>query len=632
MRDVVMNGQGTTGEGKFAFGNPIPVVGFAAHGRPQVQTEKIFPGRITTALARKLCIPWDELIAKTTTAREKFGERGASAFIEAYLLNVHLGRRAFGLRSGDEPGLHVWPIIKGYHGDMPFSEAELWKQPWRRAESIGVALRTSEVMLDIDHKDGAKAGWDHLIELEEHLGSLPPTARYGTRTGGAHLLFGLPRSGSEDQLSAKLARLNGTGSHIDILRATHRYAVVHDFEFWCQLDPSTVSELPGAWMNWATMELQPSACERPISPLSTSLAALADTVQQASEGERNTILSLCAFRAFCLGYTFDQDLDALREAALLAGLEPGEIEATLMSAREKAWVEWQPVGKWIASVEQELETVSSSKSIRLRALALAFTSHFLLLGRKEWIGMSVRQAEEILGVSHATTAKYLRWFVDRGLLTARRPRARLHAMEYRIPLKNVDTRFEEHEGVSTIFQPFGIRSVPGGNEALLLGHEAFQRMGGSLEALPTLPPSAASVLVALENGASTIRDLTTRSSFHERTIRSTIEKLDSACLVEICGDFVKASYSGDSEIGLSAWSRSKGLGQRLTFRRERIKIQRSGFKEHDSKLQLLRRHGVQLTAGTPSRGMPEDGRKRPSILETRTSGIGALDERKSLRV
>lgn len=620
MRDVVMNRGSIIGEVSLVSENRM------------AQTEMVFPGRITVGLARKLSIPWDEFVEKTRAATERFGVQGASAFIEAWLLNVHLGRRAFGLHSDARSGMHVRPIVKRYHGDRPYSEAELWKHPWNRAGRVGISLRTGEVILDVDHKDGVKAGWEHLIELEAQLGSLPPTAKYDTLTGGAHILFNLPQSCGEEALSPRLARADGVGSHIDILRAKHRYAVVHDLEFWCDLDPRTVLELPAAWVNWATREARLPAWKKSAISLSSSLGVLADTVQQAPEGERNTTLSLCALRAFSLGFTFDEDVEVLREAALAAGLEPAEIEATLLSARDKAWTEWQPLAKWIDTVDQELETASPRTRHRLRALALTFASHYLLLGNKEWIGMSVRQAEEILGVNHTTTAKYLCWFVERGLLAGRRPRVRLHATEYRIPLKNVDTRFEKHEGVSTIFHPFGIRSVQGGKAALLLGHTAFQRIGQGLETLPTLPPSAASILVTLETGPSSIRDLARQTGFHERTIKSTIEKLESACLVEINGDEMKATYPGDAMIGLSAWSRSKGLEQRTVARRERNETQRSGYKKHVSKLEMLKGSRSQSSFVGVERLGRGDVRGRFSIVRTTTSGNPTPAERKSIGV
>ena len=54
------------------------------------------------------------------------------------------------------------PLVSRYHGARPYREQELRRFAWDRALFVGVALRPNEVILDVDHKDGKRRGWDHL--------------------------------------------------------------------------------------------------------------------------------------------------------------------------------------------------------------------------------------------------------------------------------------------------------------------------------------------------------------------------------------------------------------------------------------------------------------------------------------
>ena len=226
------------------------------------------------------------------------------------------------------------PAYKGWRRDAT-TDPELITRHWRRQPSPNVGVVAGE----------AFDAWDieapHLPALREHLRTgvhalpLTPVARSGR--GGIHILTqptGVDRS--------RDLFLNGV--HIGELKSTGGFIVA------C---PS-VTEGPYSWLRlpvglavapaplWLLDLLDRPRLEPPLRrptarrwDVARSLDALAVAVRDAGEGRRNRYLYWATCRAIEEGVPETVAVAVMTRAALAAGLDRTEIEATIRSAMQR---------------------------------------------------------------------------------------------------------------------------------------------------------------------------------------------------------------------------------------------------------------------------------------------------------
>jgi len=176
----------------------------------------------------------------------------------------------------------------GARGAMPSgADVEEWKSYGFRSgggtiESGNIALRLPlDVLgLDVDHY-GTKRGGDTLSSLESKWGPLPPTVRSTSREDGISgiRLYRLPAD------SRELSWPTEAGPDIELVRFAHRYVVVSPSEhpsggvyLWKDEagesvgipDPSSLPELPRAWIDGLTGGRSGSVWDEFAAPAPTS--------------------------------------------------------------------------------------------------------------------------------------------------------------------------------------------------------------------------------------------------------------------------------------------------------------------------------------------------------------------------
>lgn len=204
-----------------------------------------------------------------------------------------------------------------------------WWSRWPRA-NVAVATGPSNlVVIDVDGATGLESLW----QLAKHGWKLAPTLSQVTGSGGAHYLYAMPA----ERLGNTTGRLpgvphptpgldlRGDGGYIVVApsRTTGRYE-------WLKHWPATVSDAP-YWLR--------KPPRRPPVRLHTGtrsgaprVEALAKTVREAPEGQRNHVLNWAAYRAREIRDVSPDQLAAdLWQAGVDAGLETSEIRATLRS-------------------------------------------------------------------------------------------------------------------------------------------------------------------------------------------------------------------------------------------------------------------------------------------------------------
>ncbi len=508
-------------------------------------------------------------------------------------------------------------IIRSYHGSEPFAEVELARHPMGRADHVGVALPPTVIVLDVDHKSGTRPGWQHLEAAEAAYGPLPRTAMQCTLTGGAHLLFRLPPGASEKRLRAQVHLPDGAKTYIDILRPTHRYARVHDLDMWISLRVEDIPELPAEWLygiaKAPTGLTKGQIASRPAQPTTTFLE-LCDEIEVEVEGHRNARLFANAARAFTLGYTDPLCQDSLRSAARRCGLDVEEVERTLKSAWSRAASEWRPVGDWLTTVEESLKGLTKAKRRRLRSAALEVAARYLSHPADTWLAISSRDMAEALGVSVQLGADCLTWLYEHQLLRTRDGASKFDAREYRIAPKSDTSSLSSSDPVSSFGAPFGFSTIEGGRAAVLLRHPGFQRMGGQLRSLPTLPGSAAEVLACLEVGPMSVRELASHTGYSRQTIAKAVKVLDSACLVDVEQKTIRPLFEGSCIQALDQWAAFHHLEVRPRERERRHRHQRFHYGQHEL-----------MTRGVPLQGTRDDlSGRRPRPSQGRGSGETSL--------
>ncbi len=475
-------------------------------------------------------------------------------------------------------------IIKGYQGSEPFSPEELARHPMEKADHLGIILPPPVIALDVDHKDGRQAGWRDLEECEASYGPLPAGPRQSTRSGGAHLPFRLPLDINEKTLRAHVVLPNLSKASIDILRPTHRYVRVYDPAMWIDLTRDKLPELPAQWLRGLvkapTTFRGAQIASGPDQRTPTFLELCAD-IRSAEEGHRNSTLFANAARAFTLGYTDPASLDSLRSAAHRTGLDHPEVERTLESAWSRVENEWKPIGNWLTSVERSLEGLTKARRRRLRSAALEVAARCLAHPPDTWLAISSRDMAEALGVSVQVGAGCLSWLHEHQLLRVRDGARKFDAREYRIAPKLDTSSLSSSDPVSSFGARCGFSGLTGSRSAVLLRHPAFQRMGGELSHLPTLPGSSAEILACLEDGPTSARELVERTGYARQTVAKAIKVLDSACLVDVRQQVIWPLFQGSCIHALDQWAAFHRLDTRPAERKRRHRHQRFEFGQHE---------------------------------------------------
>jgi|GEM_PF-800307 len=530
-----------------------------------------------------------------------------SVLINSGLLNDALrltqaGSRVFPV---DQDGK---PLFQRYHGVHPFSERELLAADWAQATFVGLALPPESVVLDVDHKDGGKSGWDHLRWLEGTYGSLPTAPSQSTMSAGVHILLRLPKEVREKALAHKAILPTGEQADIDILRHTHRYARVHSVEMWLNVDWDNVPLVPDSWLGaLLTPERnRPTGANAasqtsPIQGFQDALRTIAD----ASEGRRNATLSAKAFGLFLRGYTSESDTDAVRNAAIESGLPLHEIDRVLGSARKAAWQRYLPVADWINRVHHATQQRKTRSSTRLVTLAVHLAERSLIFPQETWIGLSSRDAAELIGVGAGTAHSYLVWLKTEGLIRQQGAGQPGLASGYQIVSHPNTCPPPQEKQVFGCEHSFGALHLRKHYRTDLAVAPAFQRMGGKLGNKPTLRPTAYKVLIALESGPMSIKDLITTTGASSSSVRRAVQELESCALVRRSGKQVIPEFTGDCEQALREWSEFHQLELRDEVRRKRHDSERYEYGDY-----LMLKHGVPIKGHAKGRlrrilGTPE---------------------------
>ncbi|MBV2208201.1 MAG: AAA family ATPase [Thermomonas sp.] len=211
--------------------------------------------------------------------------------------------------------------------------------------NIGLTFGAGLFVLDVDVKNGAN-GMDTLEGLEAKYGELPATLTAETPSGGRHIVFRKPEG-------VKLGNRVGIMPGLDV-RAAGGFIVAEpstlDGKNWhwndWQPDTGELPEIADApqWLLTAISKPAPEAAERATSATggtadaytTRALERATSAVLSAAEGARNDELNAAAYGLARLAAAgrldWGQCEHVLTRAARAAGLEDGEIVATLASA------------------------------------------------------------------------------------------------------------------------------------------------------------------------------------------------------------------------------------------------------------------------------------------------------------
>lgn len=229
---------------------------------------------------------------------------------------LQLAHRGFNVMplAGKVPLLHDWPT----RATSDSTQIDLWWSETPDA-NIGAKVFKGHVVVDIDPRNGGDQTWEQLNQGH----SLPATLTTLTGSGGQHYWYKLPY---DRPVKGK------AGAGIDLKSSTGQVVM-----------PGSIHPDTGYLYRWQTfteVALLPDhlfssvyrlpSVSRSRSPKGKRSAGLLRRVASAVKGERNNVL----FWAACRALEDGQDLeDQLREAATGIGLDEGEIERTLNSAR-----------------------------------------------------------------------------------------------------------------------------------------------------------------------------------------------------------------------------------------------------------------------------------------------------------
>jgi hypothetical protein len=254
-----------------------------------------------------------------------------AAALDSALALAAEGRRCFPCRAGKQPATT--------HGFLdatsdPVALRALWRQYPAPLVGMTTGAASGIDVLDLDLQRPEAAEW-----WPAHRHRLPETRVHRTRSGGLHLLF--------DHAAGLRCTAGSIAPGVDT-RADGGYAI-----HWPAAGLPVLCDAPPApWPEWLIEELSPP---RPAAPsavwtpspdpsryratsryASAALLHAAERVAWAPTGSRNRTLNREAYGIGRLvtGRLLDAQVavDMLAAAAVVAGLSPREIEATLRSA------------------------------------------------------------------------------------------------------------------------------------------------------------------------------------------------------------------------------------------------------------------------------------------------------------
>jgi hypothetical protein len=266
-----------------------------------------------------------------------------------------------------------FPPVTGYTGRMgavvSASEVLAWMDEYPQS-NILLRLAPDVIGIDVDHYDD-KHGGDTIVKASTPHGMLPATPYSSARGAGPSGIRYYRLTGSMDE--RQLKGDFGPDSHVEVIRYSHRYAVVppswhqgaeRTYQ-WHNTDGGDMprkAQLPDLPFEWYRHLKQSCNCfqaqrevarqqitrykTRPRTAQGTMLAQMdfennIETLEHLPKGSRNNYLSRVAGRTFLFdcfmnnALDFDEVWTQLVEAALDAGLGESEAIATLHSA--KSW-------------------------------------------------------------------------------------------------------------------------------------------------------------------------------------------------------------------------------------------------------------------------------------------------------
>jgi len=501
------------------------------------------------------------------------------------------GWRTFpwGKRAGET---HDHPLWRSYFGDHPYSDWRLTTADWDTAIGIGIACPSWIIGLDIDKKKG-KHGFEHLSLLEAQHGSLPNAPRTVTKSGGEHRLFRRTNLHADTRFRSHVALPNGGSADIDLIHGKYRYFKVYDDDFWLTQARLWVPELPEAW--------HPVVVKSQSHPLGltnkTSTGHLGQTdtdvrsilgitnervmqlvaeVANAVENRNNT-LNRNYYMAARAGHTSQATRELFKEAALSAGLELSEVLATLDSASKATREVRIDVNAWLDSVSRSSSALGRTSRTNILRLALEIAEISLRKRNSATVGLSCRQAAELLNISAKSAARYLNHLKEQGLLEDA-GKSEMAANQYRLisrPIPQTDTVPHSLGARQT-------RAIEAADASIsrtielhqLLAHDAFARVGDG----PVLPPSCAEVLCQLKVAPSTVKELCLQLGRHRSTVDRALLVLQSAGIVDIGGKALPVRLTQqDLTAALDAWVLHLGVDGRTGLRKQRHRVEQEDF-------------------------------------------------------
>lgn len=444
------------------------------------------------------------------------------------------------------------PLVQGYHGNKPYTDAQLRVMPWGRAWRIGIALRPEWVALDVDVKN-AKSGFKHLAKLERKHGVLPRTLQQETRSGGSHKIFRLDPALVAAGYRSGVVLNEGRVADIDIVHSGNRYLVVYDIDAFLDADHAVdIAEMPAAW--YPALTKQASRGDWSQVWRGNDADALIDEVRHAKEGRRNNTLNQRVYQASAFGLVDDGLLGRFQEAAQECGLPPDEITATIASATRSARSPRAVIEEWrqIALSHPDLQTPRTRVNM-LRVID-AVASVALRANAGKPFGLSSRDLGERTGLSRTTAARLLKRLEENDLLRVLTWCDHANAHRYHLKRPRFAQKWDSHlhmapTGIENSqdheLNPEGLgggASRVGGWQAddattRIASHRAFRGMIKT----QGLPPSCASILALLERTPKTRKELKEQTGYSRNTISKNIQLLKAEGLVVVSGTTIRLS-------------------------------------------------------------------------------------------
>ena len=157
-------------------------------------------------------------------------------------------------------------------------DPETIRRSFRNAAMIGIPTGEASgfFVLDLDCKNGAKG----LEWLAAHEARLPQTRRHRTRSGGVHLLFGMPASRAVRNSASRV------GPGVDV-RGSGGYIIAPPSDGYDVVDHAIIAEAPA----WLLDLIDPPAAPRVQSAAASNIRDLA-APRQSSDGTRYGLQAL----------------------------------------------------------------------------------------------------------------------------------------------------------------------------------------------------------------------------------------------------------------------------------------------------------------------------------------------------